>query len=178
MQFQIEVISVGSPQTIPTKNGKSYQVIEVAYRKDGKIEGKKIMSFTNPAVFKALQNFEQGDTITVTAEKNDAGYWQWENVSKGEAQTSAAPAPVSAATQGGGTAKSTGGNWETKEERAAKQIMIVRQSSLSSAVNLLGNKAKASDVISIAKEFEAYVMGSEPKSAIQELTDMDDDIPM
>lgn len=176
MQIQVEIISVSAPQTVPTKNGKSYQAIEVAYKKDGKIEGKKIMSFASPAVFKAVQNCVQGDFVTVTTEKNEAGYWQWESIDKSEGTIP--PATQSAAAQGGGTSKSTGGNWETKEERAARQVMIVRQSSLGHSVALLGSKAKVPEVIEVAKEFEAYVMGTEPKSATQELMDMENDIPM
>lgn len=180
MQIQLEVISIGAPQTIPTKNGKSYQAIEVAYKKDGKIEGKKIMSFTNPAVFKAVQGLSQGDFITVTTEKNEAGYWQWEGVSKGDASAAPTASPSAAAT-GGGTTKSTGTSWETKEERAAKQVMIVRQSSISSAValaNAVGDKKSSADsIIRVAQEFEAYVMGSNPPAtAMQDITDMDDDI--
>ena len=41
MQIVVEVISVGPIQTIPTTGGKSYQCIEIAYKKNGKIEGKK-----------------------------------------------------------------------------------------------------------------------------------------
>lgn len=185
MQINIEVISVGAPQTIPTKNGKSYQAIEVAYKKDDKIEGKKIMSFTNPAVFKAVQGLSQGDFITVTTEKNEAGYWQWEGVSKEDASAAPTAAPSAAAT-GGGTTKSTGTSWETKEERAAKQIMIVRQSSISSAValaNAVGDKKSSPDsIIRVAQEFEAYVMDTSPpaaaKSAMDDMLDMDDDVPM
>lgn len=186
MQIQLEIISVGAPQTIPTKNGKSYQAIEVAYKKDGKIEGKKIMSFTNPAVFKAVQGFSQGDFITVTTEKNEAGYWQWEGVSKGDATAAPTATPQSAAATGGGTTKSTGTSWETKEERAAKQIMIVRQSSISSAValaNATGDKKSSADsIIRVAQEFEAYVMDTSPpaatKSAMDEMLEMEDDVPM
>jgi len=180
MQIQVEVISVSAVQTIPTKNGKSYQAVEVAYKKDGKIEGKKIMSFTNPAVFKAAQNLEQGQVIDITTEKNEAGYWQWEAIATaGSAPAQAASAP--AATAGGGKAQSSGGNWETKEERAARQVMIVRQSSLGHSVALLGSKAKVPEVISVAKEFEAYVLGTDtPDEAAKPVSfdDFPDDVPL
>src|SRR3990167_7946394 len=175
MQIQVEIISISAPQTVPTKNGKSYQAIEVAYKKDGKIEGKKIMSFASPAVFKAVQNCVQGDFVTVTTEKNEAGYWQWESIDKSEGAIP--PATQSAAAQGGGTSKSTGSNWETKEERAARQVMIVRQSSLSNAIATLTVAIKGAissdQVIRLAKEYEAYVLDTEPKSATQEMMDME-----
>lgn len=181
MQIQLEIISVGAPQTVPTKNGKSYQCVEVAYKKDGKIEGKKIMSFTNPSVFKAVQGFNQGDLVDVTTEKNEAGYWQWEGImAAGAAPTQATP---TAAASGGGTTQKTTSNYETKEERAARQVMIVRQSSLGHAVALMaiqGNKKVYADTaIGIAKEFEVYVMGKEPKSPVEIFEYFpDNDIPM
>ena len=58
----------------------------------------------------------------------------------------------------------TGSNYETKEERAARQTLIVKQSSLSTAVAALAIGAKsspsASDVIAYAKQLEQYVMGA------------------
>jgi hypothetical protein len=187
MQISIEVISVGSVQTVPTKNGKSYQCVEVAYRKDGKIEGKKIMSFVNPAVFKAVQNLTQGEVVTITTEKGEPNaqgqsYWQWTEVG---AAGAAPPAQQSAAATGGGTTKSTGTSWETKEERAAKQVMIVRQSSLSTAValaNAVGDKkSSANSIIRVAQEFEAYVMDTSPPATTKEIgsfDDMENDIPL
>ena len=57
----------------------------------------------------------------------------------------------------------TGSNYETKEERAARQVLIVKQSSLSTAVSALAVGAKstpsAADVIAYAKQLEQYVMG-------------------
>jgi len=61
------------------------------------------------------------------------------------------------------------GGWETPEERAAKQIYIVRQSSISNAIAFYGMRADhdkdvlEDDVISLAKRFEAYVFGNDPK---------------
>lgn len=181
MQISIEIINVGTPQTVPTKGGKSYQMIEVAYKKDGAIEGKKLVDFVNKEVFKAVQDLEQGDKVTVTTEKGEPNaqgksFWQWTAISpQGDVPVSVTP---TAAASGGGTSKTYTSNYPTNEERAATQVMIVRQSSLGHAVALLGNKAKVPDVIDVAKQFEAYVMGKESKSATEELLDMDDDIPL
>ena len=54
----------------------------------------------------------------------------------------------------------TGSNYETKEERAARQVYIIRQSSLATAVDLLGQGASTDTVIETAKVFEAYVLGN------------------
>lgn len=181
MQIQIEVISVSAPQTIPTKHGKSYQTIEVAYKKDGKIEGKKIVSFNNPTVFKEVQQLSQGDVVTITTEKNEAGFWQWEAIDT--ESISARPISNSGSSSIPTTQKVSGGTWETKEERAAKQVMIVRQSSLSNAVALLAvmgdKKASHRDAINIAREFETYVMGYNLSSTNDNIaTQEEDDIPL
>jgi len=181
-QIQIEVVSVGAPQTIPTSNGRSYQAIEIAYKKDGKIEGKKIMSFSNPAVFKAVQNLTQGTIAYVTTEKNDKGYWQWEAVNTDAASAASAPVQTQSSGSTAGNTKSFS-NYETKEERQQRQVMIVRQSSLSNAVATLavGSKAvKPEDVIAVAKQYETYVMGTGPASAQPATVSFDDleDVPL
>jgi hypothetical protein len=77
-----------------------------------------------------------------------------------------APSPVAtpqASIAGKPAAASPRSTYETPEERAQRQILIVRQSSLSSAVALLTTGAKtapsAQAVVDVAKEFEAYVFG-------------------
>ena len=164
MQISIEVISVGQVQTIPTKNGKSYQCIEIAYKKDGKIEGKKIMSFVNPAVFKSVQNLSQGDSVTISTEKGEPNaqgqsFWQWTAVG----DVGAAPQQTTAASSGGGTTQKTTSTYETSEERAKKQVYIVRQSSINAAI-AAGNK-KVPDILSVAKDFENYVFDTQPVTA-------------
>jgi len=190
MQIQVDIISVGTPQTVPTKGGKSYQFIEVVFKKDGKVEGKKIMDFVNPTVFKSLQNLSAGQSVTITQEKsapNNQGqsFWQWQAIdTSGAAPQNTTP---STASTGGGATKSTGSNWETKEERAEKQVMIVRQSSLANAVALAAatsdKKASAESVIQTARTFESYVLDTTPpaaaKNSAPEVADDDfpDDIP-
>ena len=61
--MQIEVVSINT-NTVPTAKG-SYQVTEVAYKdmKDGKINGKKIMSFANKEVYKVMTNLKLAHVI-------------------------------------------------------------------------------------------------------------------
>ena len=65
--------------------------------------------------------------------------------------------------------------YETADERALRQVMIVRQSSLAQAVALLsangGKKNSPQDVISIAKVFENWVMTGDSGS----IADMPED---
>ena len=177
--MQIQIIDVGTPNTHAAKNGRNYQSIEITYKgNDGKVSAKKLMSFSNPSVFKAASGWNKGDTVEIVTQKDDAGYWQWTGI--GEAG-SASQAPATTAASGGATAtRVTGSTYETKEERAARQVLIVRQSSLSVAVQALLAGAKtppnAEDIISLAKQLESYVFAEEVKT-IPEISDLEDDIP-
>jgi hypothetical protein len=155
----ITLVDVSTPQVTKTAKGQ-YQAIEVSYKNEqGQIQGKKLMSFSNPGVFKAIQEYAKGDVLDVEATKDDQGYWQWKSVSKSDGT---APAPTAKAPTSGG--KVTGSNYETSEERAKRQVYIVRQSSISSAIDLLksnGNDVKVDNVLSVAKQLENYVFGNE-----------------
>lgn len=176
--MQITVIDVGQPNTHTAKNGRSYQSMEVTYKgENGNVASKKLMSFSNPDVFKTAQTWAKNDTVNVNTQKDDNGYWQWLSI-LGEGES--APVPVqgkATATPNKSATRVTGSNYETKEERASRQVMIVRQSSISSAVNALtadGKSPTANEVLDLAKTFEAYVMDSNTSS----IADMKDDIPI
>lgn len=128
-------------KTQPTKNGKSYQVADVAYKNNtyqGKVEGKKVMSFGATAeAFKTLAVASPGESYTVEVVKNAAGYNDWVSMVKGEAN--AAPAAPAASKAPTAAPKS---NYETSEERAQRQVYIIRQSSLTNAINTLVAGAK------------------------------------
>lgn len=157
--MQISIIDVGQPTTHTAKTGRSYQSVEITYKNpQGQAQSKKLMSFANPDVFKATQEWNKGDVIDVATQKDAKGYWQWTGIGADAVATAEASSPIPATK----ATRVTGSNYETKEERAARQIMIVRQSSISSAVNALsvgGDSAlTASKVLKLAKEFESYVL--------------------
>jgi len=160
--MNITILSIDI-KTIPTKNG-SYQKAEIAYKNNtfqGKVEGKAIMSFgASKKAFEILSTSSSGDTFDVEIIKNDKGYNDWVGLTKGQAAVANAVPGTAPGKTPTATPKS---NYETPEERAQRQVLIVRQSSLSAAVNALtpGSKAalKAQDVIAVAKDFEAYVFG-------------------
>lgn len=168
----IEVVSV-EREDKPSSNGKgTYGVLTVTYRSNGKIAEKKLMSFTNPTVFKHFEKAAKGDQVDVTSVKNDkTGYWDWTAIGTGEV-SSASPTPTS-------TPARSGGNYETKEERAAKQKYIVKQSSLSAAVSLLTVGAKTppqpNEVIALADKFVEYVFNTDSMDAVAD--SLTDDIP-
>lgn len=141
------------------RDGKKgpYPVVELAYKNhEGKTKGMTIFGFGDQAEIAAVaEELKEGDVCDVEFEKNDKGFWQFRNLTKVEVKEGqVVEKPVSR------------GNWETSEERAARQVMIVRQSSLSTAVALFDvNKTKASpqDVVNVARLFEEYVFSKPTK---------------
>jgi len=183
MQIQIIATSV---ENKPTAKG-SYDQLEVTYKNlsfQGKVESKKLMSFgANAASFNTLKSAPAGSQWEVTVVKNNAGYNDWPTVVAATAATQTQPATSVSA--GLSTAKAQLGpksTYETPEERAQRQILIVRQSSVSAAVSTLSVGAKAvkpADVIAVAKEYEAYVFGlGESKGPSSDFDDLPDfDVP-
>lgn len=127
---------------------------------DGKPDAKKIVSFDkdSKAAYAALTAAQPGDFFDVKSEKV-GNYWKWTDASVTGKNVGGGVVPAF-----GGASKSTSSprsNYETPEERAKRQVYIIRQSSISSAVELLKDPKKtpaADEVIAIAREFEAYVM--------------------
>jgi len=167
--MQVEIVNVTENQKT-NKAGRGYTELEVIYKgDDGKASTKKIMSFSNPAVFKAIQSAKNGDKLEIKTQKDDNGYWQWTGIGGGSSggATSTASQPAT---------KVVGSNYETKEERAIKQRYIVRQSSLTTALAVLSVGAKSVDkqaVLDLAKEFEEWVFRNDATP----LDDMEDDVP-
>ena len=167
--MKIQVLSV-QVTTVPTAKG-SYQVADVAFKNltfQGKVEGKKVMSFgATKDAFGVLATAQPGDVFDVTVVKNDKNYNDWVSMTKGDA-TSGATQQTSAATTGytpAGNATARTSTYETPEERAKKQVYIIRQSSLSNAIDTLavGSKSalKADEVIDLARKYESYVFGTQ-----------------
>ena len=183
--MRIEIINVQAA-TKPTKTGKTYVQLDVAYKnltREGKIEGKKIMPFQNPDVHANLQKATMGQVFEVTTVK-EGEYWQWSNVqevAKGgnvEPQTSAASSGY--ASKGTPSPKST---YETPEERAARQRLIVRQSCLSNAVETIKVDKKGVDpteALKLAERYVGWVFGEEAKVDVPDVgfDYMEDDVPM
>ena len=162
--------------TKPTKNGKSYQEADVAYKNNsfqGKVEGKKVMSFGATAdAFKALAQAQPGQSYNVEVVKNAAGYNDWVSVTQGDAN--AAPAPTTARATNAPTAAPKS-NYETSEERAQRQVYIIRQSSIASAVSTLTAGAKTppnpDGVVNLAQRYVDYVLNGVSLDNIKTTTD-------
>jgi hypothetical protein len=167
----ITIINVGKPEQV---SGKKYSTVEVAFKdSSGKVGGKKLMSFTYPEVFKAIQNFTSGDTVDVTTVK-EGDYWQWTNVAKVSDGSIGAPTATESPTKG--FAKASENRYETPEERATRQRLIVRQSSLTTAISILEASKAKPDVVSIKALAEDLCNWVYEKGEVG-LENMADDIP-
>lgn len=157
----IQIVNVEITQRQGTAGKKGYEQAEVVYKQEynGKtdVKNKKIMSFVNPAVFATLKDAKTGEVYEVTQVK-EGDFWQWTAITKADAskpaqQASSAPKPSS----NGGFNR----DFETKEERAQRQALIVRQSSLGHAVSLLTVGAKTPPDVKLVKaladDLVAYV---------------------
>lgn len=169
-QLDIAVIDVEHAD-VPTKSGKgTYGQLTVTYKneRDGKIDGKKLFSFSNKDVYERLKVAGKGDRFAVTSAKNEKGFWEWVDI----ATQTGAPSAVATSAPAATSATGRGGpQYETADERAKRQVYIIKQSSIASAVELLKDKgAGPEDVIKCAQVFVDYVLG-------ERVQDLDDDIP-
>ncbi len=171
--MQITVLNV-TKQNATAGNGKPYQKLEVAYKDSfGKVASKPIMPFgTQKPAFDALAEAKSGSVFTITVVKNDKGYNDW------TAAVEAAPGTTMTqpTTDKAVNVKST---YETPEERAKKQVYIIRQSSLSSAIDTLSVGSKSvnpDDVLKLAQRYVSWVMQGPEDVAKQDLFTLPNDI--
>ena len=178
MQIQIQFIDVS------VEDKGKYKMAEVTFKDlaKGQTSSKKLMSFNNPTVYKTLVDAKKGEVYSIEMQKNDKGYWDWTAASIANSVSTAGGGSPEPAT-GGKVFTSPKSTYETPEERAKKQVYIVRQSSISAAVDTLKTDKKnptPAEVITVAKEYEAYVFGYDVEPP--KLTDLpvmdDEDIPL
>lgn len=154
--MRVKILDVNIEKVVKGRN--MYQVATVAYSSNGEARTQKVMSFANPDVFKSLPDFV-GKEADVTVTKNDSGYNQWAAI---KAPGSEVPEASPTATAAAGT-RVTGSNYETREERANKQVYIVKQSSIGSAIETLaamGELSSPARVIEVAQIYVDYVLGT------------------
>lgn len=181
MQVNIKVISVENT-FVPTAKG-GYNKLEVAYKnlESNKVESKILMSFGLTAgAYKALADAKANDTFSIVSEKKPGAdgkeYWTW--LSAAQAAPGSMPEPTNkSANATGFPVKST---YETPEERAKKQVYIVKQSSISAAIATLSVGAKAPPstdaVLEVAQKFTDWVFSQDQVKA-PTLAEMPDDFP-
>jgi len=182
--MKISILAVQS-STQTSKAGKPYQQLEVTYKNltFNKVESKKLMPFgENKSAFDTLANAKAGEVFDVEVVKNAAGYNDWPSVKQASPDSVDVPTQATTLTKGQTTTvKST---YETHEERAKKQVYIIRQSSLTNAINTLtpGTKSALSfdAVTSLAQQYASWVLMEQEKVnttfSASELADFPNDI--
>lgn len=176
MQIQIQFINAS------VEDKGKYKMAEIAFKDlvKGQVSSKKLMSFTNPVVYKTMVDAKNGEVYNVELVKNDKGYWDWTAVSiANSVNTASGGSPEAPRSVANTSPKST---YETSEERAKKQVYIVRQSSISAAIDTLKTDKKnpsVDEVLAVARQYEDYVFdrGTAP-IPLADLPINDDDIPM
>ena len=145
------------------------------------MESKKLFGFgANKPAFEALTGAAQGSSFDISVTKNDAGYNDWTSCKPAGAAQSASTgvASQSAGTVSGATTvKST---YETPDERAKKQVYIIRQSSITSAISSLAVGAKSAlkpeDVLVVAEAYYNWVTQSPEAAVKQDLFELPNDM--
>lgn len=160
-QMIIKVIDVEQGKAT-SKAGKPYDFLDVSFKNmtfQEKVEAKKIFPFGAKEVFSTLQKAGKGDVFTVLREKDKDGYWQWVGIAAGEVEMETGSSAPAGAKPAGVATKST---FETPEERAKKQVYIIKQSSIGHAIEILKTDKKnptVEEVIHVADILVDYVLG-------------------
>jgi len=156
-------ITIQDVTTEYVKKGRSgYTKATVVYTDEkGENRTKPLMSFSNPAVFEALKDASQGDKFEIKVVK-EGEYWNWSAASKVTADS----APGAAKAVSGG--KVVGSNYETADERKVKQLYIIKQSSISNAIEFVKYSQRdgvepytVGDILDIAQQFVDFVYGND-----------------
>lgn len=180
MNLNIEILGVVTEWS----ENKKYEIATVTFKnvQTQKVEAKKIMSFSSPEVYSKLKGAKQGDQFNVelskTEGKDGRSYWNWIGLgaveqSNNHSQTGGKEANISR------TLPSPKSTYETPEERAKRQELIVRQSSVSSSLEYLKlceRKATMDEVLSFADIIYNWVFqnGKDVKPAF--MSDLNDDL--
>jgi hypothetical protein len=180
MNINGTVVEVDMKASIAKKDGGSYKGTRLTYRDEtGSLKEQAFHTAVlkhNTALSNQLSELKTGDFFTMVKEK-EGDFWNVKSIhAQGKApEGEAAPAQNVKTSPVNASPKS---NYETPEERAKRQVLIVRQSSLSSAIALstaLKFKDKK-EVLSLAEEFVAFVMQTEYKEKVDEVIEDDDSI--
>jgi hypothetical protein len=133
-----------------TKYGKA----TVQYSYNGDIRTQNVMSFSNPTVFKQVQELE-GKEVEVDVGKNESGFNEWRAIKVDAESFGSSPAPAA-------PVRVTGSNYETPAERAKKQVYIIKQSSIANAIEIAktdGIGLSVKGVLDIAQQLTDWVLG-------------------
>lgn len=189
-----KVISIEIDTDIKKQGGGTYKGWELVYKSNqGEVRNiaKPIQSLRfNKGLEAALRNLVAGDDFVLEQEKNAQGFNEVKSITKGGAAVAQAASQTTSGSRGSVEAKPSANGYqnrdfETKEERTTRQRLIVRQSSISSAVSILSvgsKKVDPAEVFALAEEitnfvFEKINVAKEVGTTDDVFEDFEDDIP-
>ncbi len=164
-------IQLTSKSGVTTKEGKfkPYQEIDIEFQDldDGRAKKKHLVSFNFKSFDKIVEaGIGSSWQVNTTPSKKDPQYVDWIDATpitveaRGEGSNGSANDPAKYTP--GEVHKPYKSTYETPEERAKKQVYIVRQSSIGHAIaycELTKQSLSAFQICDVAKVFEAYVFG-------------------
>ena len=162
-----KVISVNFDVQAEKNGGGTYPAWQLIFSAaNGKVESivkhMNSLKFT-PGLRSSLEGLGVGDDVTVTFEKKGA-FNEVTAITKGVVDTPSISTPT-------GTTKVVGSNYETKEERAARQRLIVRQSSVTAAIGIMGLGAgeagELNEVLDMADTITNWVFEVKPDKEVE-----------
>lgn len=144
-------VEIGVP--IKKRAGGTYEGWRLTYKTDDGEINKVEKAVTNfkyqPSLKAALESLAKGDDFTMELEK-DGDFWNVTSLAKGANIPTPTPKDASPSRY----------KTDRTESDAARQVSIVRQSSLKAAVDAIGPGSSASKYIEMAKTFEDFVNGT------------------
>jgi hypothetical protein len=132
----------------------------VNYSAKGEPKQKTIMSFSNPSAYNTIKGLAGGDEIEVTFVKDDK-YFNWATVERvaGVVQGTN-DKPQDSTVKAQPVVRTS--TYETPEERAKKQVYIIKQSCLAQANAYSANRTDGyptvNETLGIAQQFLDWVM--------------------
>lgn len=157
------VVQLKLNTTMKNKAGKDYPGCKLVYEdKDGDIKNENMHENAykyNDSLKNGLDNLKEGDKFTMVKEKEN-DFWNVKNIFGGWEEETQTKTATSSSTTKKATTSGSSTSYPTKEERDVTQGYIIRQSSISSAVNAsVALKLKSvSEILAAASRFEAFVM--------------------
>lgn len=167
------VVSVELDVQVAKNGGGTYPGARLSYRdENGALKEKgfhnNVFKF-NAGLKTQLANLSPGNVFNMEMEK-EGEFWNVKGITLATASAPVADKDVPATGKTTPYTASPKSTYETPEERAKKQLYIIRQSSINQAIEYAkeyGNGVKGdkfvsiTDIIKVAKQFEAHVYGND-----------------
>lgn len=165
-KFTAKVVEFTPSFIMKAKSGKNMEMWKLEYEVGG--NAKSFQGFasqlkTDRVLAKQLSQFSPGDYVEIETEKNAAGY---DNIKTLAPAGTKQMETGSSSTNNSRPQSSASRDFETKEERTARQRLIVRQSSLAQAIAVTGSgTSKVKDILALAEKFTDWVFEEESEPA-------------